>query len=67
MYSLKHLGPDCVDDPPYNASYCGFSHHEGCLPLNGCGSVSAVPFMLSFIVLISVIFVSLYVAVVVEA
>jgi hypothetical protein len=35
MYDSADKTVGCVDDPPYNASYCGFNNFDGCIPLNG--------------------------------
>ena len=29
MYDASHKKKNCVDDPPYDPSYCGFSDHPG--------------------------------------
>ena len=49
MYAIS-AGPgkdQCVDDPPYDATMCGFSYPqftEGCVPMNGCGVGRAANF-----------------------
>jgi hypothetical protein len=40
MYDMAANTANCVPDPPYNATFCGFNDQPGCLPLNGCGEDS---------------------------
>jgi len=58
--------PNCVTDPPYNSSYCGFNDQVGCIPLNGCGSSAMFPFMISFTLLITFVFLNLFIGVILE-
>ncbi len=66
MYDMVASRAGCVTDPMYNASYCGFSDHPGCIPLNGCGSALAYPYMISFTVIISLVFINLFIGIVLE-
>jgi voltage-dependent calcium channel L type alpha-1D len=61
----RHLD-GCVVDPVYNASYCGFNDQIGCIPLNGCGSMAMFPFMISFTLLITFVFLNLFIGVILE-
>ena len=45
-------------------SYCGFNDEPGCLPLNGCGSFAIYPFVLSYVFMISLVILNLFVGVV---
>ena len=56
----------CNPDPVYDQRYCGYSDHDGCLPLDGCGSSWAYPVILSFTVFTSLIYVNLFVGVVLD-
>ena len=62
-------GEPCVDEPEYDPAYCGFegSDWETCKPLNGCGrgAWSYVYFM-SFAIIVSFVFVNLFVTVILE-
>lgn len=66
MYDASRHSDDCVMNPSYNSSYCGFNDHIGCLPLNGCGSISIFPYMISFTIIISVVFINLFIGVILE-
>jgi hypothetical protein len=66
MYDTSRHADNCVINPSYNSSYCGFNDHIGCLPLNGCGSISIFPYMISFTIIISVVFINLFVGVILE-
>jgi len=46
MYDITKNTENCVVNPPYNASYCGFNDSPGCLPLNGCGECNKAHFNL---------------------
>jgi hypothetical protein len=45
---------------------CGFNNVDGCRPLNGCGSNMAIPYFLSFILLIAFVMLNLFIAVIIE-
>ena len=67
MYDLGAFSvPGCVVDPPYNASYCGFSDHNGCIPLNGCAVPAAFPFCVTFIMFGAFLGSSLFIGVIVD-
>jgi hypothetical protein len=53
MYDCLNM-VDCVVDPPFNASVCGFSDHPGCEPLQGCGSGMSYAYFVLFTLLITV-------------
>lgn len=58
---------DCVTDPQYQESVCGFNDFPGCTPLNGCGSLGIFPFMISFIIVVTFVCLNLFVAVIIGA
>lgn len=62
----KSDSSSCVSDPEYDGSYCGFSNHVGCIPLNGCGSVLAYPYFVSFTVIMSLVFINLFIGIILE-
>ena len=55
--------PNCVDDPPYDATMCGFAEPpiwDGCVPINGCAQpLLATIYWYSFIVIMSFIMLNL--------
>ena len=66
MHDGARKMPGCVVDPEYNSSYCGFNDQVGCIPLNGCGSDAMYPFMISFTLLITFVFLNLFIGVILE-
>ena len=66
MHDGARSMPGCVEDPPYNSSYCGFNDQVGCIPLNGCGSSAMFPFMISFTLIITFVFLNLFIGVILE-
>ncbi len=51
----------------YQRQFCGFSSNEDCLPIPGCGNpAAATMFYHSFTLLISYVFMNLFVAVILE-
>jgi hypothetical protein len=57
---------NCVSDPEYHSSMCGFTADEGCTPLNGCGSPVAYLYFCSFTMLITYILLNIFIAVILE-
>jgi len=66
MYDTTHSSPDCDDDPNFDPNVCGFNDREGCLPLNGCGKNMAIPYFISYVVLMSFILANLFLGVVLD-
>eukprot|EP01038_Epipyxis_sp_PR26KG_P008941 gene8941-12057_t len=66
MMDLSKKQSGCVDDPSYDSRYCGFSDHEGCMPLNGCGSSVAIPVMIFYIILVTFILLSVFVSIIIS-
>ena len=66
MHDGARNNPGCVVDPVYNSSFCGFNDQIGCIPLNGCGSTAMFPFMISFTLLITFVFLNLFIGVILE-
>ena len=66
MYSMARSVDGCVEDPDYDATYCGFNNFEGCVPLNGCGSNAAFPFMFAFTLVVTLVFFNVFIAVLLE-
>ena len=67
MHDATHQYSDCIADPQYNTSYCGFSDHEGCIPLNGCGSVLIYPYIISWMLITSMVIFNLFIGIVLDA
>ena len=67
MHSVAHSYPNCDPDPDFNSDYCGFSNHDGCIPLNGCGSYIIYPFVASFILIVSLVVLNLFIGVVIAS
>ena len=55
MHDMTHKAEGCVESAAmeYDPEMCGYSDHPGCVPLNGCGSTAAIPFMLMFTFVVS--------------
>ncbi|KAE9001800.1 Sodium channel protein type 5 subunit alpha [Phytophthora rubi] len=66
MHDLASNTPGCIDDPPYNATMCGFNNFDGCQPLNGCGNPIAYAFFCTFTLLITYVMLNLTIAVILE-
>ena len=66
MYDMSKSSAGCVVDPPYNASYCGFSNAPDCVPLNGCGSVISFPFWIIYIILMTFVLLSVFISVIIS-
>lgn len=66
MYDASVALGGCDPDPIFDASVCGFSSTPGCTPLNGCGDPAVVAFMVLFVILVSFIFLPLFVAAIID-
>jgi hypothetical protein len=76
MYEVAGASPDkvgtCTADPTYDAGVCAWrkypqsGYDATCRQIDGCGSWVAYPFFLSFSLLISFVFINLFVAVIIE-
>eukprot|EP00602_Paraphysomonas_sp_CaronLab_P008605 CAMPEP_0185034492 /NCGR_PEP_ID=MMETSP1103-20130426/24443_1 /TAXON_ID=36769 /ORGANISM="Paraphysomonas bandaiensis, Strain Caron Lab Isolate" /LENGTH=1644 /DNA_ID=CAMNT_0027571169 /DNA_START=197 /DNA_END=5132 /DNA_ORIENTATION=+ len=66
LYDAARRMPGCEDDPDYDSQKCGFNDRTGCEPLNGCGSIAIYPYMLSFTVIITFVFLNLFIGVILE-
>lgn len=66
MYDASSTPAGCVESPAYDPSYCGFSNHLGCIPLNGCGSYIIFPYMILFMLIVSFVFINLFIGVILE-
>eukprot|EP00903_Cladosiphon_okamuranus_P009702 g9229.t2 len=66
MYDMAADRDGCVSDPEYDPDVCGFTSHANCVPLNGCGSWSIFPYMISFTFIITFVFLNLFIGVVLD-
>eukprot|EP00752_Nemacystus_decipiens_P001936 g1865.t1 len=66
MYDLAADRDGCVKDPEYDPDVCGFTSHANCVPLNGCGSWSIFPYMISFTFIITFVFLNLFIGVILD-
>jgi len=70
--ALGSRTPDCVPDPVFDPNMCGFTHslyvnpQNGCVPLNGCGNISAIFFMCFFYFLVVIVLLNLFVGVIID-
>ncbi|TMW68721.1 hypothetical protein Poli38472_006189 [Pythium oligandrum] len=65
MYELAST-EDCVEDPTYDPTMCGFNNSPNCVALNGCGSPVAFIYLYSFTLLVTFILLNIFIAVVLE-
>ena len=54
---------ECVDAPEYNENMCGFTNRPGCIPLNGCGTTAIYFYLYSFVIVISLVLMNMFVAI----
>jgi hypothetical protein len=77
MHELANWeGTECTVDPQWDPSVCGFyladssrrtlESLDGCVPIDGCGSWLAYPYMMSFYWFISFIILNLFTAVIIK-
>ena len=59
----------CDAAPAYDAAVCGFTDEQftpGCAPLRGCGAPLALPYFVSFEIVVPFVFLNLFVGIVLE-
>ena len=66
MHDAAHHKTGCIVNPNYDPSYCGYSDHPGCIPLNGCGSTAIYPYLTSFVIVIGCVFFNLFISMVID-
>jgi hypothetical protein len=64
MYDLAFNPVNCVADPSYDPSVCGFNSSFTCQPINGCGDRSSFPYLVSFLLVVCFVFLNLFVGIV---
>ena len=67
MHDLAQKPAGCDPDPEYDPDMCGFSDHNGCVPLNGCGTELSIPYFCVFVLIVSFVIFNLFVGVVLES
>lgn len=66
-YDAARAAPGCQENIPFNENYCNYNNAAGCVPINGCGAGSlAIIYFYSFTLLLSFVFVNLFIAVILE-
>ncbi|CAN0277135.1 unnamed protein product [Pylaiella littoralis] len=66
MYDMVADREDCEPQPVYDPDMCGFTSRANCIPLNGCGSWSIFPYMISFTLTITYVFMNLFIGVILD-
>ena len=66
MHDLTRDPSGCNPDPEYDEDMCGYNDKENCKPLDGCGSHHAYWFILSFLIIITYVFLNLFIGVILE-
>ncbi|CAM9381269.1 unnamed protein product [Choristocarpus tenellus] len=66
MYDMAADRENCDSDPDYDSSMCGFNDRPGCIPLNGCGNSSIFPYMISFTLTVTFVFMNLFIGVILD-
>ena len=66
MFDVFHNGQSCVPDPQYDPDMCGFEDKPDCIPLNGCGSVLIIPYIVIFEFFFSICMFNLFASVIIE-
>ncbi|CAN0485202.1 unnamed protein product, partial [Ectocarpus sp. 8 AP-2014] len=46
MYDVAAERDGCRSDPEYDPDVCGFTSHDNCIPIDGCGSWTIYPYMI---------------------
>lgn len=67
MYDLSERQPGCVESPLYNVNMCGFNDKVGCIPINGCGTRTIFPFLMTFQIFAVFTILNLTISVIVNA
>jgi hypothetical protein len=66
MHDVAEQQEGCNSNPSYDADYCGYNTKPGCKPLNGCGTPDIYPFLITFTLLVSFVFLNLFIGVILE-
>ncbi|CAM9548110.1 unnamed protein product, partial [Hapterophycus canaliculatus] len=68
MYDMAADRENCVSDPEYDPDVCGFldSNADCSTELNGCGTSTIFPYMISFTFTITFVFLNLFIGVILD-
>ena len=66
MFDASEQIEGCQNSPEYDNDMCGFNDFFGCIPLNGCGNMMIFPYLLTFVIMISIVVLNLFVGVILE-
>ncbi|CAM9974789.1 unnamed protein product, partial [Ectocarpus fasciculatus] len=66
MYDVAAERDGCRSDPEYDPDVCGFTSHDNCIAIDGCGSWTIYPYMISFTFLITFVFLNLFIGVILD-
>jgi hypothetical protein len=68
MYDIARKEPNCVPYPEFDPRVCGYegSDLDTCIPMKGCGSYASYPFFVLFVVLVTFIFLQLFIGAIFE-
>ncbi|CAM9841905.1 unnamed protein product, partial [Laminaria digitata] len=66
MYDMNSEREGCVSTPEYDPDMCGFTDHANCEPLNGCGTWTIFPYMVTFTLAITFVFMNLFIGVILD-
>lgn len=66
MHDMTIPMDGCVAVPEYDDQMCGFNDEPGCIPLNGCGTVDAFPFLTSFTLVVTFIAINLFISIILD-
>jgi hypothetical protein len=61
MYDAAAKIDGCVTDPEYDSNMCGFNDFPGCSPLNGCGSSFMFPFLITYVMVVTLMIIGVFV------
>jgi hypothetical protein len=71
MHDLAADSDGCVTDPKFDPAMCGFqgrgnAGQQECVPLNGCGSTVSYAYFCSFCLIVTFVFVNLFITTILE-
>jgi hypothetical protein len=71
MHDLASDRIGCIEDPQFDKAMCGFKSrgsagHQDCVPLNGCGTPISYVYFCSFCLIVTFVFVNLFITTILE-
>jgi len=68
MHSIMDQPDGCEADPSFDPTWCEITKWaDGCTPINGCGTTSAVPYFYSFTIVVTFSMMNLFIGVILES